>query len=422
VILIFLHRVWALVFAYTILVFSGAFLENALIGQGKLHGNLELLRALNSASYIPAYVAGLVLIFYSRAASLAVAASGLAPFIFFALLAVVANVWAMSLHDSIINSFQLVGTTIVAVSLSAHFSPTKFALYLSRILVFFLGASVIFVIFLPSLGTMVGSVGEYSGLRGVAQGVFNHKNQYAEIALIGGLLAISTAKILARHQRVLLLLLAIVGLVMAQSAGKALSFGLTVAFFLSWTFVRGRSEHGAMWLLVTGLGVLVTAMIVPVFMEQLLPLIGKDSTLTGRTIIWDYSFQCFVERPLLGYGTGSIWGLLPDYALFKVFRPGHSHNLYFEILLQLGLLGLCFVIWGMVRLASFLLSDGAACSLSPFVFVLFVSGLIRTPFEYTLFRDNSVGYLILLVAFGVAWRERYLSDQDSRLFSRIQKG
>ena len=70
--------------------------------------------------------------------------------------------------------------------------------------------------------------------------------------------------------------------------------------------------------------------------------LGRDSTLTGRTEVWDDVLPARQERPLLGYGLGSFW----TDARRKFYDIPTSHNGYLDILLELGEVGLpLYAVW-----------------------------------------------------------------------------
>jgi Lipid A core - O-antigen ligase and related enzymes len=82
---------------------------------------------------------------------------------------------------------------------------------------------------------------------------------------------------------------------------------------------------------------------VAVFNEQLLQLIGKNDTLTGRDEIWRAVIDLAQQRPVQGWGWISYWA--PWVEPFKdlVKRAGvqqlHAHNAWLDVWLQLGLIG-----------------------------------------------------------------------------------
>ncbi|QLE59526.1 O-antigen ligase family protein [Nostoc sp. TCL26-01] len=73
--------------------------------------------------------------------------------------------------------------------------------------------------------------------------------------------------------------------------------------------------------------------------------LGKDPTLTGRTVIWDYVTSQIWERPLLGFGRGAFYAPESPYAfaagrqISSWYRPPHSHNGFIDLLLDVGFIG-----------------------------------------------------------------------------------
>jgi exopolysaccharide production protein ExoQ len=87
--------------------------------------------------------------------------------------------------------------------------------------------------------------------------------------------------------------------------------------------------------------------------ERVSYMIYGDSSLTGRTVIWDFANTEIARRPLLGWGYQSFWLAGPD-APSLVDAPGwvsqmpDAHNGYVDTKLELGYVGLallvCFII------------------------------------------------------------------------------
>ena len=71
---------------------------------------------------------------------------------------------------------------------------------------------------------------------------------------------------------------------------------------------------------------------------------GRDATLSGRTLIWKQVWIFILQRPLLGWGYDAFWRGTHGEA-FQVmatvrFMVFHAHNGFLEILLELGVAGL----------------------------------------------------------------------------------
>jgi len=69
-----------------------------------------------------------------------------------------------------------------------------------------------------------------------------------------------------------------------------------------------------------------------------------DSTLTGRTLIWDFANSEIARRPLLGWGYQSFWLVGPD-SPSLLEAPGwikmmpNAHNGYYDTTLEMGYIG-----------------------------------------------------------------------------------
>jgi exopolysaccharide production protein ExoQ len=79
-------------------------------------------------------------------------------------------------------------------------------------------------------------------------------------------------------------------------------------------------------------------------------LTGKDSTFSGRTIIWDIVKKHIQGAPWLGTGYGSYWQgpfpSSPSYIFVQVmyFYPTEAHNGYLDVVNDLGIVGLICVL------------------------------------------------------------------------------
>lgn len=87
------------------------------------------------------------------------------------------------------------------------------------------------------------------------------------------------------------------------------------------------------------------AVVVSFLYVFLLELLGRDPTLTNRTIIWSLMDQYIEAESFLGYGFGAFWA--SDAVLGFVDRWGYignAHSGYYEALLHGGKVGLALVI------------------------------------------------------------------------------
>jgi len=83
--------------------------------------------------------------------------------------------------------------------------------------------------------------------------------------------------------------------------------------------------------------------------ESVILFLGKTTTLSGRTELWNYLLVAASKKPWLGYGFGAFWPRANSLSNFvdaqTVWRrlswiPGSAHNGFIDVTLNLGLIGL----------------------------------------------------------------------------------
>ena len=86
--------------------------------------------------------------------------------------------------------------------------------------------------------------------------------------------------------------------------------------------------------------------------EDFTSALGRDKTLTGRTELWEDLWN-MKTNPIIGVGYDSFWIGERVRTLWNKWwwRPNEAHNGYFEIYLELGIVGLLF--FGMMLVATY---------------------------------------------------------------------
>jgi O-antigen ligase len=138
--------------------------------------------------------------------------------------------------------------------------------------------------------------------------------------------------------------------------------------------------------------------------QRLLSLIGKDTTLTGRTTLWSVVVEFIGERPVGGWGYRAMWNLDdPTTTLADKLTGGwgvtSSHNAFLEITLQLGLVGLTLMT-GIIAIA---LWRGLRCCrmgilpLGWFSLIFFVGALVAALAIETLGQNQVIDWVVFNV-------------------------
>lgn len=141
------------------------------------------------------------------------------------------------------------------------------------------------------------------------------------------------------------------------------SIGATPVAFLAVLIMRGlyhrKSAVRLVVLMCCVVGLLfAVAALVTWDADEILEVLVRDPTLTGRDMIWRFASSKFDGSPLIGVGYGAIWQVGPqieaalkEAGLYFVFNE--AHNGYLEIAAQLGIVGIiCMAIFLAVSLVN----------------------------------------------------------------------
>ena len=200
---------------------------------------------------------------------------------------------------------------------------------------------------------------------GLWRGLWYEKNQMGLVMVVG---AVSSAAVLAADH-------------LAGNGRKPwvplLAFGLTTLLVMATQsktsllcWLLGVGMIGFWWLLKQGgAAITIVAVWFAVVTSSLaawlwntdsaaiLQALGKDPSLTGRTLIWEALMRRVAERPMTGYGFSAFWGVdsIParEIRLETQWPVPSAHNGWIDLLVQLGWPGAIFV--GAVMLVSAIL-------------------------------------------------------------------
>lgn len=268
------------------------------------------------------------------------------PFLLLPVWAAASYFWSTAPDNSLRYGIQLLLTAMMGLTVAA-------AVPLSRVpLVIFAGTSIA-VLF----SIMSGRMGP-SEAGPVLIGVTGSKNQMAYLALMMMLAAVPVAAGLVTRTLVLrgaaIIMFVVGGVLVARSeaataqvslvAGALFFIALLVATMLSKT---ARFVSLLMIAVIFG-GLIAAAPEVEKLSEYVITdVLKKDSTLTGRTVLWRKADQLINEHPVVGIGYRSFWtkGDLETIGMLRRMgvpdgRGFHWHDNIRELRVDLGFVGL----------------------------------------------------------------------------------
>jgi len=185
-------------------------------------------------------------------------------------------------------------------------------------------------------------------------GAFGSKNQIGFFSSLGIFFALAFLVFYRRNWLSFvwtapILLLSVYMLAIAHSATSVASLPAVIGIVALLTASKVLSRRYRRVIFIVGAGALVAGVVAALncgLLDVVLGVFGKDSTLTGRTYLWEQGWNAAQQRPLLGYGYAAYWvqGFAEPERLWAEFyistRTGfHFHNTYVETLVEIGFIG-----------------------------------------------------------------------------------
>ena len=141
----------------------------------------------------------------------------------------------------------------------------------------------------------------------------------------------------------------------------------------------------------------------------LLDLLGRDTTLTGRTELWQVAIDAIRDRPVLGYGYDVFWAPIGSSLRFRTsasaeWMPYGSHNGFLDTALDLGVVGevlvIIFLVVGVWRASALFWRHPDRLSMWPLCAILF--GIATNLTEASFARYQDIRWIIIVAAFFLA--------------------
>jgi exopolysaccharide production protein ExoQ len=269
-----------------------------------------------------------------------------------------------------------------------------------------IGASILFALILPQYGRDL-----MGGHSSAWKGIFSAKNYLGNMALffLTATVSYRPRTSLFRSLRVAQILFCLIAITFSRAATTYMLTMIYIAYAMTLNAVRGfrKKDYLVAFILlfVTSASVVAVAVLQP---DVLFSLLGKDSTLTGRTEIWDAVAGSIAKRPLLGYGYQAFWlgfkGESYRIILTVTWALGQAQNGFLDVMLELGVGGLVIV----VLLFGFAFRDAVTCLLRShedsqlraveWYFAIVILTLIYNLDESFLFEPRHLGSLMFVLA------------------------
>jgi exopolysaccharide production protein ExoQ len=229
-------------------------------------------------------------------------------------------------------------------------------------------------------------------------GAFSSKNQLGFVASLGIYFCVVFLAFLRRGRISLfltapVLVLSAYLLVSSHSATSMASIPAVLALVALLAMAKKLSlPYRRVIFLIGACGlVAVTAVAFAGLLDFVLGVFGKDSTLTGRTYLWEQGWNAAQQAPILGVGYAAYWvqGFAEAERLWNEFyitgRGGfHFHNTYIEALAELGYVGTTLIsliilrtLWGHISAVIFRTWLAESVILAGVMVLLFIRSFVE---------------------------------------------
>jgi O-antigen ligase len=339
--------------------------------------------------------------------------SGSIGLVAFTLLMLGSFVWSVAPTTTLLNSVELIGTTIISFYIVARFTLAEF-LWIIAIAFATIALLCFALIFLaPGHGRMFFGSGPWCG-------IYQDKNNLGaamSLAVLSLLPQLTRCRAARRVVVVASLIMCLTLLVGAESAtafgdcvgAGMISFAILGCLTKRFGIVARVATAGAV------LAILAAVFVFGVSSDDLLGAIGRSSTLTGRTDFWPYLQRAIADRPVFGYGYNAFFrsavgdGYLSYYVVEAGgWTPYHAHNSLLQISLDAGYVGLSLLIYiivvAMWKSIAFLARSATALSAWPLAVIVY---LVLGSFTETYFGNyNTIEWIFFAAALLYPLKER----------------
>jgi O-antigen ligase len=319
------------------------------------------------------------------------------PLIFLTLAAPLSAIWSDNPLHSLSEGILLIALTAFALFVASVFSEERQMELVVLAAGIVLTVSILLAVGVPSVGTMPES--------GAWRGLFGQKNNCAGTCLFLLLPAVhwKTHGIFERALRWVVILEALLLIFMSQSRT---GWGLAVAMILlSGTLAllrHMRSREAAAVVATLAMMALVILYAGYQYGPQILAFIGKDSTMSQRTIIWQMVSESLMKRPLLGYGFNAFWGGTAGESINVIlvthWMQAQSQNGFLDVWLQLGAFGITLLAACLLQPARRAINNFRAAGATQLWIELMICTLLFNIGESTLLGSHSLSWFLFIVA------------------------
>jgi exopolysaccharide production protein ExoQ len=361
---------------------------------GSSSGSMPLVIFLYMTIYITSFL--LLVLRWKKAVPLIIKGWPICLFTGFIILS---NLWSQTPPATLNRTILFTGTTFFAFYIASRFSVKEQLEFLGWVMFVIIIMSLLFIVGLPHYGIMAGAHA------GAWRGIYVHKNGFGPLMALSSIIFFLLAQTPFKNFKnpwpfLILCAVSVISLALAKSSSALIDIFIMGTSVLLLPILR--LSYGVMIPVLSAISSFLVLLYILVSSntDAVFDILGKDSSLTGRTDLWLYVIDKIKESPWVGYGYGAFWqgfnGPSAYVWLAQPFQAVHPHSGYLDLLLDVGFMGasiyaLVFLI-GLQRALFYIKQVKTADGMWPAIFLIFVLGANLA--ESGLVQDSSFTYVV----------------------------
>jgi len=266
------------------------------------------------------------------------AAWGVKWIIVLSMLAAASAAWSQDPEFTLRRSVVLLASTAFGVYFGSRYRITEQLRLLAWTCTLVVVSSFAFGLFLPQYGV------DHLVHPGDWQGVFIQKNSLARAMVFSTLVFYFVRPAAYARFRWLGIAGSLGLLALSKSVTGMVVFALVIATLPLYELIRNKLTVVVPVGIVIGLLLIGSVPLISAYRQELLPMLHRSPTLTGRTDLWHAVLISIAKHPWWGYGFNTFWMGMQGESASVMLRvgwfPKHSHNGFLDLLLDLGAAGL----------------------------------------------------------------------------------
>jgi len=397
---------WVLMVPLVFFAVAGAIRPDAYSRNNDMDGSYTSLMTDQSAGLtrleLVTVLSVCALLFCSRPAGALKVAKNNKVFVFLTILAFASVVWSQFPLDSLKYAMLAAINMWFAFYLVARFDAERQMQLFCTLGWVVIVPSIVVALLFPQYGTV-----HEEAILGSWIGIFAEKNLCAMIVvlLLSAAFYISPSTPLLKIANTVYILLSLLLIAMTQARTGWVDVLCLLVYVGATKYLKRYKAKDVVFIGFFSCGAAVAGFLAVVqYYAAILALLGKDPTLTGRTVIWRLSIVAAMKRPFWGYGIHGFWhgleGESANLSLAKGWIIPAAHDGFLDLWLGLGAVGVAAVVYSMVRASkdAFICFRGGSSSASEWYFGMVLVTVVINIASLTLMVPNHLAWILYVLA------------------------